>query len=1601
MKEIQERINKGRVAFSRHQRSRRQQQQPAAGTAGGGVPTPTNGTSLGTTTPAAATTTTKTVGTPKGATDAAAAGGGGGGGEDAKEKIEGAMPTSTERKPVTNADGSIKYAPIEYLVKRLTSDKQSDSTFMHHFLLTMNLHTPAETFLDMLLQELASEDKAVRLRVFVVLKTWVEKLWSPATDPQLVSRVLKLAAESGKPGEALTRQVQKATCGTEARRDYVFTQDAPFSVLPLAAYLAEPLPAEVTLDNTDVREVARQMTLVEQGLFKAIRPWELQNLNFARKDKSLAPNIHAFTAHFNVMSKWAVWAVMACRDLRRRTRALEKLIDLADCLAGLQNYNGVNEVVSACTSSPVYRLKKTWAAISPRHTAKFKELSALMAPAKSYAAFRKKLHTLHPPCIPFIGVYQSDLTFIEEGNPTMHDGGFINWQKCRLQAGIIIEIQTYQQAPYCLAAVPWIQEYFLGLKPRNDDNELWEISITVEPKERKLSSAATTLPTTTTAAAISASASASIITTTTTTTPIISSSSPTDSASVVGSPSGSGGSNLSASSPLSSTSAPGNKLIRSASGLSLSSIPPQAPLVATPPTTAAVLAAVCQDETVINPTPSADNNNNNNNNNSSGKKAGPSSPLTNGNTPGTAQPTTVAAPQPSGTTPIATQPTNVGANNNNNNSGGSGSCSGSSGGGVAAIGGPSVLDKEITFRVVIPGTGLVTPILGAVVNLKERAMRYAVANGLLDAAELHRLHQMRRPWEQHRIIGYSEQNPSGLSYVGNGSVDSDSPVVAFCAEPLPLSVVLPRDFGADGGEITMIADYAAPVISAAAVISELFGCYDEFVFVHWAPDHGLRWVNANCTLNAQGVDPKKGGKLYVFLKAQLFVPDADDAIRRRLERVQRYMPGAKHGFMAKYTTRALTRLGTLTKQFLSGSGVDWSEASVSVSSGNNNNNSGIIIGSGAGGINSSSGGGGGGNSGNSGGNVGTVGGSVGGGGGSGVSNSSNSGGSAEKRWFLAADSFLVYYKDITAAAPKRVWALEYCSIGLGVVHGSQTCVVIWTAGDSPFRATEEREIPGILVAQTEWQTREWFYALLQQSRRHQATRVFGEALDATVLRDRAFVPRVIKQAIDVLIMRAARMENLFTLFSQPSGTVVNAYARYRDLMDRGVCPEPEAPADLSCLAQLVLSYYAELPEPIIPAVLYQEVSDYCKYNETPNIEILSIILAKLSAPAACALTCILAFFKIWAEGTNSPKRAAALLGNVIMRPRDDAHPEFLASAHIQEVALRMGEHLLASILKIHLIGRNFEQERRAFFGISDDDAANSSTGSGGSGGGGNGDECGDMPPLGTPQGSIPVTLLTKAQCDRITLLTTRPKLPKFASKDFKYSQKPLDATTPEIVDMGAAGEGPGGHTPGSTAGNGGSNSSSSSSNNNNNNNSGDGEGGQEQDEQDDEHDGEKKSHSRFSKYFKKRKGGDESPKHLLGSRSTLKKNGSGVVKQKLPFSYLGSQQKTQLTQQLQSLHTQSPPLSPQPSAEKAQIEKPQAERPMPITPVQPHNNHSEIIGQIDKTPPPLPPRVPKQPTPQPQAAEASSGVGNDEMSSGTVFENGDEEGMEDFIETLE
>lgn len=109
----------------------------------------------------------------------------------------------------------------------------------------------------------------------------------------------------------------------------------------------------------------------------------------------------------------------------------------------------------------------------------------LMGANKNFTEYRDIIHKINPPCIPFLGIYLQDLTFIEDGNSNYlkKSKHLINFAKRMKTAEVIRELQQYQSTPYLLQAVPDIQAFIkTHLQSSRDEETLYNLSLDLEPR---------------------------------------------------------------------------------------------------------------------------------------------------------------------------------------------------------------------------------------------------------------------------------------------------------------------------------------------------------------------------------------------------------------------------------------------------------------------------------------------------------------------------------------------------------------------------------------------------------------------------------------------------------------------------------------------------------------------------------------------------------------------------------------------------------------------------------------------------------------------------------------------------------------------------------------------------------------------------------------------------------------------------------------------------------------------------------------------------------------------------------------------------------------
>ncbi|KAI8080251.1 uncharacterized protein B0P05DRAFT_540554 [Gilbertella persicaria] len=238
---------------------------------------------------------------------------------------------------------------------------------------------------------------------------------------------------------------------------------------------------------------------------------------------------------FNTVCQWVASEIVRTRNIHERVKLIEKFIRLARKCQMYSNYATLLQILLGLQSPAVARLEKTWSKVSTRCQKQLNKLTEFTSPMKNWKHIRdsmtevaeeygnspaevqvelpgttshkhkfKKTRIKIPfgGCIPFLGIYLSDLVFNSEKprylkpnlenqriynvNNTRHlpdclDQPLVNFRKYRVIATVIKRVLTFQGLAMRYS---FDEDGFLLEKCRNlqvlDASQIRELSISLE-----------------------------------------------------------------------------------------------------------------------------------------------------------------------------------------------------------------------------------------------------------------------------------------------------------------------------------------------------------------------------------------------------------------------------------------------------------------------------------------------------------------------------------------------------------------------------------------------------------------------------------------------------------------------------------------------------------------------------------------------------------------------------------------------------------------------------------------------------------------------------------------------------------------------------------------------------------------------------------------------------------------------------------------------------------------------------------------------------------------------------------------------------------------
>jgi len=427
---------------------------------------------------------------------------------------------------IYNKEGQISGGSLPALVEQLTTyESTPDAMFVTTFYLTFRLFTTPIDFAHCLIDrfDYVGDGVPVRLRVYNVFKGWLESHWQGDSDSSALGVILSFATgklraalpAAGKRLAELTAKVNEVHTGALVPRlvssigktgvsNTVFSaadSNAPNPVVTKsqlnALKNAKNGNSQCSILDFDPLELARQFTLIESKIFCSIQPEELLASEWTKKIDSKAVNVRAMSTLSTDLANLVADTILHLEDPKKRAIIIKHWVKISMKCIELNNYDSLMAIICSLNSSMVLRLKRTWELVSQKTKGRLEELKAIVDVGRNYAVLRQRLQNHVAPCIPFVGIYLTDLTFVDVGNQTTRqlpsDGSregvsVINFDKHMRTAKIIGQLQSFQ-VPYRLIAVPemqdWMESQIQRVRTSDQANvqSYYRRSLILEPRE--------------------------------------------------------------------------------------------------------------------------------------------------------------------------------------------------------------------------------------------------------------------------------------------------------------------------------------------------------------------------------------------------------------------------------------------------------------------------------------------------------------------------------------------------------------------------------------------------------------------------------------------------------------------------------------------------------------------------------------------------------------------------------------------------------------------------------------------------------------------------------------------------------------------------------------------------------------------------------------------------------------------------------------------------------------------------------------------------------------------------------------------------------------
>uniref|UniRef100_A0A6G3MG31 Ras-specific guanine nucleotide-releasing factor RalGPS2 (Trinotate prediction) n=1 Tax=Henneguya salminicola TaxID=69463 RepID=A0A6G3MG31_HENSL len=167
------------------------------------------------------------------------------------------------------------------------------------------------------------------------------------------------------------------------------------------------------------------------------------------------------TRQFNNICYFIIAEILRHKTPKTRARIIDYFIKVAKKLFSLNNINSMKSIISALQSSPIYRLRDSFELLSKKNIDLFQKYEKFFSEDNNRKQLRSHIDTSQIPCIPYLGIYLTDLIYVDSLYPTLETQ---HKERLERMCCIIKSIQKFQESKYGSYCI--VIEEFVDINPQ-------------------------------------------------------------------------------------------------------------------------------------------------------------------------------------------------------------------------------------------------------------------------------------------------------------------------------------------------------------------------------------------------------------------------------------------------------------------------------------------------------------------------------------------------------------------------------------------------------------------------------------------------------------------------------------------------------------------------------------------------------------------------------------------------------------------------------------------------------------------------------------------------------------------------------------------------------------------------------------------------------------------------------------------------------------------------------------------------------------------------------------------------------------------------------